>query len=418
MVKATEVFTPGSFPTHTYVKRDEKKLEEAVRDGIDTPGQIVSLAGPSKSGKTVLIENVVGNDCLIPVQGTGIGKPSDIWSRVLDWIEVPSESTSGSSKMTQGEVGGQAGFFGYNASAKGSHQRSYSSRETHGRRGMKQVVEEIGDSDFVVLIDDFHYMDRNVQEEVAKSIKEAVRLGINIVTAQVPHRGDDVVRANPELRGRVRAIDSSYWSEQELRKIAKLGFDTLNVRFADRSIDKLVAESAGSPQLMQLICLHTCFVLDLKESMSVVKNISLSNEQTQNIFEQTATVTDFRSLVDVLDNGPKRRGTERNVYKLKNEEEGDVYRCLLHAIASDPPKLSFDYDEITHRVTAVCASDAPDGSSIIRSCYQMSKLAQEKFPSERVIDWDEAKQFLEIPDPYLLFYLRWSDRLNPEVNSV
>lgn len=152
--------------------------------------------------------------------------------------------------------------------------------------------------------------------------------------------------------------------------------------------------------------------------MDVVTKSNLNNDQTQDIFEQTATVTDFRSLVDVLDNGPKRRGTERNVYQLKNGEEGDVYRCLLHAIASDPPKLSFDYDEITQRVTATCSKESPDGSSIIRSCYQMSKLAQEKFPSERVIDWDEAKQFLEIPDPYLLFYLRWSDRLTPEANSA
>jgi hypothetical protein len=38
----------------------------------------------------------------------------------------------------------------------------------------------------------------------------------------------------------------------------------------------------------------------------------------------------------------------------------------------------------------------------------MSKLALEKFPNERAIDWDEAKQVIDIPDPYLLFYLRWS----------
>jgi hypothetical protein len=41
----------------------------------------------------------------------------------------------------------------------------------------------------------------------------------------------------------------------------------------------------------------------------------------------------------------------------------------------------------------------------------MSKLAVEKFPNERAIDWDEQKQILDIPDPYLLFYLRWSGRL-------
>ena len=42
----------------------------------------------------------------------------------------------------------------------------------------------------------------------------------------------------------------------------------------------------------------------------------------------------------------------------------------------------------------------------------MSKLAIEKFPNERSIDWDEQKQIVDLPDPDLLFYLRWSGRLN------
>jgi hypothetical protein len=44
----------------------------------------------------------------------------------------------------------------------------------------------------------------------------------------------------------------------------------------------------------------------------------------------------------------------------------------------------------------------------------MTKLAQEKFPKERAVDWDEQKQVLDIPDPYLLFYLRWSGRLRQD----
>ena len=85
------------------------------------------------------------------------------------------------------------------------------------------MVHEIGGSDFVVLLDDFHYMDRGIQIEVAKTLKEAVRLGIKIITAAVSHRGDDVVRANPELRGRVRTIDLRYWRELELAQIASTG---------------------------------------------------------------------------------------------------------------------------------------------------------------------------------------------------
>jgi hypothetical protein len=41
----------------------------------------------------------------------------------------------------------------------------------------------------------------------------------------------------------------------------------------------------------------------------------------------------------------------------------------------------------------------------------MDELIKDSFPNERALDWDEAKQHVYIPDPYLLFYLRWSGRL-------
>jgi hypothetical protein len=44
----------------------------------------------------------------------------------------------------------------------------------------------------------------------------------------------------------------------------------------------------------------------------------------------------------------------------------------------------------------------------------MSKLAREKLPTERAVGWDEQKQILDIPDPYLLFYLQWSGRLRED----
>lgn len=69
------------------------------------------------------------------------------------------------------------------------------------------MVNDIGNSDHVLLLDDFHYMPRDIQVDAAKSLKEAARLGIKVCTAAVRHRGDVLVRANPELRGRVRAVD-------------------------------------------------------------------------------------------------------------------------------------------------------------------------------------------------------------------
>ena len=83
----------------------------------------------------------------------------------------------------------------------------------------------------------------------------------------------------------------------------------------------------------------------------------------------------------------------------------------MKAVAADPPRLSFAYDELLARAHSICIGEPPVGSSVIGSCTHIAKLAQEKFPKERVIDWDEQKFVLDLPDPYLLFYLRWSGRL-------
>jgi hypothetical protein len=62
-------------------------------------------------------------------------------------------------------------------------------------------------------------------------------------------------------------------------------------------------------------------------------------------------------------------------------------------------------------VKAVCAGEAPPGSSLTAAVTHMEKLAADQLPTQRVLEWDEGKQVLDIPDPYFLFYLRWSDRL-------
>jgi hypothetical protein len=89
--------------------------------------------------------------------------------------------------------------------------------------------------------------------------------------------------------------------------------------------------------------------------------------------------------VDVIDAGPRTRGVERKIYSFRDGTAGDVYRCVLKAVAADPPRLSFAYDELTRRTAAVCLADSPIGSSINGTCLHMSRLALDKFPSERAI---------------------------------
>jgi hypothetical protein len=273
-------------------------------------------------------------------------------------------------------------------------------------------VREIGDSDFVVLVDDYHYMDRHAQSAVAKEIKEAARQRVKIITASVPHRSDDVVRGNPELRGRVRAIDLEYWSKSDLETIAHIGFPLLNIEVDRDSIKKFALEASGSPQLMQAICLQCCFELDTRESWENRESITLSADQTSNILRQTATRSDFSSLVRAMHSGPKKRGTERKEFNFSDGTAGDVYRCVLLALATDPPSLGFDYNDLYSRIQRITSGDPPIASSIYQACSQVSSIAKAMYPDQRVVEWDDDESRLDIIDPYFLFYLRWSDKLD------
>jgi hypothetical protein len=56
------------------------------------------------------VERVVGRDCLITVTGASIAKPDDLWTRVLDWMEVPESQDRVAT--TSGSVGGELGVEG------------------------------------------------------------------------------------------------------------------------------------------------------------------------------------------------------------------------------------------------------------------------------------------------------------------
>ena len=197
---------------------------------MKTPGLIVSLSGPSKSGKTVLINKVIPKEDLIPVSGAWIRSPEMLWDRVLSWMDAPANG--GKVRTTSGELSGKAGgkagipFIMEGAAEAGGEASLAYGRETTtktGRSGIDQVVQEIADSSFTLFIDEFRYMENEVQQEVARQIKEAAEKGVKICTASVPHRADDVVRSNPELRGRVKAIDFEYWKPAEIAEIAHAG---------------------------------------------------------------------------------------------------------------------------------------------------------------------------------------------------
>lgn len=418
MARATEVFTPNDVPTFTYVERAEQKFEQRLRDAFAIPKMIISISGPSKTGKTVLVNKVIETDNLIPVSGASIKSADDLWRKVLGWMEAPVSIKETSDVVGKVEVGAKGGGkIGIPLVAEGkaeaegkvASELKRGSEKTYMHEGLPQVIKDIAGSSYTVFIDDFHYIPREAQVDIGRQIKEAAEAGVKICTASVPHRADDVVRSNTELRGRVTAIDTGRWTESELEQIGYKGFQALNMDVAPTIMNKLTAEAFGSPQLMQAICLNLCFENKVQDTLEKQRRIEMDFVTLQSVLERTSTSSDFSTMVTRLHAGPKLRGHERKEYKLKNGCLGDVYRCALLGIKADPPLLTLSYDEILTRVRELCDGESPSGSSLSATLGHMVTIA-ESVQEAHVMEWDEDT--LHIVEPYFLFFLRNSRHLD------
>lgn len=415
-MKIKDIFTPGRFPTWTYIDDHLKDKEQQLIDTLDDGSMLVSISGPSKSGKTVFVENILGKDNLIQVTGAGVRDTSDLWLRVFDIIGTPIQRTQQSGSSSTGSMSGKITAEGSLFVVKGKGEAGVSTSSTNQSSTTEKIsidylqllIRELAGSDFVIFIDDFHYIEREAQSLLAQEIKEAIRQGVKFICASVPYHSDDVIRSNPDLRGRFFSIDFDYWGDEVLKKIAYKGFDKGNIVYRHELIDKLCAEAAGSPQLMQYLCLNACYEKGIRDRPDDPIDMVYERDFLERICRRTVASTDYSSIANKMLEGPKTRGSDRKSYISNLGWQGDVYQFLLKAISIDPPCLTFRYHPLVDRIASLCRGNTPSGSSITNACHHTANIANDA-ANNNIVEWDADNDVFDIRDPYLLFFLRWSE---------
>lgn len=80
-----EVFKPGTYPDLTYVTRQSGETkytyEERLQQSLRIDGYLTYIAGPSKTGKTVLCENVIGQENIVSMYGNDFARAADFWGQ-------------------------------------------------------------------------------------------------------------------------------------------------------------------------------------------------------------------------------------------------------------------------------------------------------------------------------------------------
>jgi len=426
-MKVHEIFTPDNYPEHTYIERGRGEHEQNLKFELQGPASIVSISGPSKSGKSVLMNNAVHklNYHLVTVHGSNIDSVRDLWENTLDQINAPDSRTITNTSEEDIETQGSAGISvpGLKAGTKGTNRDRQSTQETknQARRGLKQVVDLVALDKFVLYIDDAHYIDEQNHANISESIKDAYERGMTICVAYIPYRSDDLTRANPDLSGRIESISIDYWDTDDLTKIAETGFELLNRYPSDLIVKNLARESIGSPHLMQKLCLELCKYLNVVEPTDKMEPLDARSNEVVTVLRKTADnfYHDYSTVLELLNGDISEDRNSRKKFDYQLTGKGDVYDVLLNALASNPPKKSFDRTDIIERVETVCHDETPQSGNIVQTIQRIDRWISEKTPeNDYCFDWVSDRNTLEIPDPYLIFCLRWSDitDISPNLN--
>lgn len=406
-----EVFCPKAFPYHTYIDRKLTGTITYARQlqlALQIKGNLIIVSGQSKAGKTVLCRNVISKDKMVLLTGVQIRCESDFWQQIAEQISMPDErqyiensnngvtiSFSGNAEgklplIASGKIGGQVS----------SEIKSISGTQTKVLRTNREIINHLISNDLVLVLDDFHYLSDELQLYIARVLKAEMFDGLKAIITTLPHRSDDAIRKNPDLVGRTAFIQISPWTVDELSEIAERGFNLLGYNISSAMIDKIAVESLASPQLMQENCLN------------MARNI-IGDTVDYTTMEQAFYITTMSSSCslacqEIRRNSPQN-SARRKLYENRDGSKIDIYALLLEAIRIDPPVLSMDLTEIKNRISRVLADGErlPNQLNIIKSIKHIATILKDFNADIDALEWRNQK--LYVLDPFLLFYLRWSE---------
>jgi hypothetical protein len=168
------VFVAGGNPEITYNPRDDRQLEAEVRSYLDQTGKAMSVSGPTKSGKTVLIERLLPSKRSIWMQGSDIQTIDSFWHRIVDWlglydlIEVSIQATDSGTGQASVSVG-LPGVAQVTGSVGSSSSNTGVQRLTRQRNVADVAREGLTILPVPIVIDDFHYVPEDVKRDVARA---------------------------------------------------------------------------------------------------------------------------------------------------------------------------------------------------------------------------------------------------------
>lgn len=410
-LRVRDVFVPGGFPRYTYQERQQFGIEGKLRDALDRLNKFIAVAGPTKSGKTVLVKKVVASEECVWLEGGHIKSIDDAWSQILGALNIPIQTVrtqgAGEEDTVGGEVDGGVRVMGVGGGVKGQklHKDSVSrsAAATFTTSAAKAAVEALLTHQKVLVIDDFHYLEPSLQSEIIRALKPAVFEGLQVVLILIPHRMHQAASAEMDVDGRTVTIKIPDWQDAELFSIGETGFRTLRIAHRPTTLESLVRECFGSPHMMQDFCSALCRDAGIRVAFTgspPLPSIKLPvpPDGFFSEFAESISPEAFKAL---------RRGPERTNRKERELTAGgtcDTYEAVLLALHDLGGATPIDWSKLRKALQQLL-TEVPQQHEVTRALEKMDEIAKKR-EGEPVIDYENGE--LHLVDPFFRYYVKWN----------
>ena len=279
-----QVFGVTSTQVLSYVERND--VDDSFRTALNSGKQIV-VYGSSKQGKTALVSKYLPYKENLLVSLTPRTKLIDIYQTILSNAGVKIQTSTTEKSATESGVAvstkvkafiplfgaGEAGVDG-NTKAGSAAEVKYEEVAVNVElpQSIATMLERVGNKRWVIL-ENFHYLDDEVQKQFAFDLRAYQELGVRFVILGVWREKNRMAQFNGDLLDRTVEVPVEPWREEDFRRVVVKGATELNITIAPDIVTAAVEASFSSIGVFQELIKHICKNAGIVDTQSFCLNI-------------------------------------------------------------------------------------------------------------------------------------------------
>jgi hypothetical protein len=349
----------SAMPLETLVSRTETKEALTLLAAISGVGRCVRVCGPTKSGKTVLINEALRGRDPIYVSGRRVDDIKSFYEEIAVRID-PSHSSTAT----------EAFVFARAAQAKRP-----------------------------IVIDDYHRIPFRTRKAIVNRLQSFLDENISVILVSWTDIDSDLIADDPGLDGRAPPpISISFWKNVDLEKIGQQGFKALNLKPSAFTLSLITRHSYNNPFLMHEHCRYFAEACGIVSRPNAETSISVTAEKAAIVFNSLCATT-RRNFLPLLEG----RGADR--FNLISGGSTTAFGLIALGVRRMQPIHAIGMQKLADNVRDLVAEPARINRHTTKECVDDLMSVLEKSPHKHTaIELSGNKLHIH---PFFKRYLLW-----------